>query len=106
MKIIDYGKWTIALNVNDTNRPYIKIYKGWISPNPDDLDRLGGPVYQINNGKTTKSYKSKYDCDNWIQYTCYTWTVDITNTSVTNHQGPGLTAHSVFMTAASLDTKL
>lgn len=62
MKIIEYGHWTLALNVENSKKDYCLIYKGHLTPSWRDVATLGGPVYHLINGKRAKMYGSVYDC--------------------------------------------
>lgn len=68
MKVFDYGQWTITFNVNDVSKDYIIIYKGHFTPSYRDLERLGGSIYKIDNGKTVQKYTSKFDCPDYVYY--------------------------------------
>lgn len=108
MKIFEYGAWTIAYNVNNVKLPYCFIYKGLVSPNPEDLERLGGSVYQIKNGKTVRAFKNKYDCDHWLEGTSITFNEFSSSSSISTFStyGAGLSKYNVYMTAPHLDLKL
>lgn len=69
MKLIEYGTWTIGLNVNDCDTDYVKIYKGHIEPSWRDIEILGGPVIQITHGKAIKKYNYSTDCSDSIYRT-------------------------------------
>lgn len=108
MKMFEYGTWTIAFNVNNIKLPYYLFYKGIATPNPEDLERLGGPVYQIKNGKPFRAYKSKYDCVGWLENTSITYDAHSDSSAITKfaYYGSGLSKHKVHMTATFLDLDL
>lgn len=105
MKILEYGRWTIAHNVKNIDKDYVWVYKGHLTPGVLDLEYLGGPVYHISNGKTTNKYSSKYSCPDYLaQPDSITWADDFTtSTSITGNYSAKIINQKPALTAKYLD---
>lgn len=76
MRLIDYGQWTIVLNVSDHSVPFCLAFKGHTEPTDADYQRYQGSICLINSGSITNS-----NLDKWAK-------VDLNGTSETKQNLP------------------